>query len=113
MILLKPAIKYGRITIPLGATVYDSEDEFEDAKDNDEIVLWQPTFTTASDFYYYTANGWITETYGEDRGLEFRRERDFQVIASEIEEESTDTMEISIKKTVEMGVPNDEQELTA
>ena len=99
--------------IPLGATVYDSEDEFEDAKDNDEIVLWQPTFTTASDFYYYTANGWITETYGEDRGLEFRRERDFQVIASEIEEESTDTMEINIKKTVEMGVPNDEQELTA
>ena len=97
--------------IGLGAKVFNSEDEFEDYKESGGM----PTalYFHAPHFFYYNANGWITETYGEDRGLEFRREVEFQVIADEIEEESTETMEIKISKTFEMGIPNNNQDLTA
>ena len=45
--------------------------------------------------------------------MTFGQEVEFQVIADEIEEESTDTMEIEVKTTAEMGIPNDLQELVA
>lgn len=93
--------------------VFNSEDEFEDYKESGGTNWLYPLFNQNPNFFYYNANGWITETYGEDRGLEFRREVEFQVIADEIEEESTETMEIKISKTFEIGIPNNNQDLTA
>ena len=97
--------------IGLGEKVFNSEDEFEDYKESGGM----PTalYFHAPHFLYYNANGWITETYGKYKGLEFRREVEFQVIADEIEEESTETMEIKISKTFEMGIPDNNQDLTA
>ena len=41
------------------------------------------------------------------------QEVEFQVIADEIEEESTETMDIEVKQVAEMNIPNDIQELIA
>ena len=72
-----------------------------------------PSISTQQQFLYYKASGLIREETYTDRGITFGQEAEFQVIADEIEEESTDTMEIEVKTTVEMGIPNDLQELVA
>ncbi len=98
----------GVYTIQKNALVFEDEEAREDYL---EEYGGFPMF--GSVFNYYKANGLIREETYTDRGVTFGQEVEFQVIADEIEEESTDTMEIEVKTTAEMGIPNDLQELVA
>ena len=98
----------GVSTIGKGARVFQDEDEYLDY-----LAEGQNDFIGVGNFLQYKARGLIREHTQTIGGLKVGVERDFQVIADEIEEESTDTMEISVDKTVEIGVPNNNQELTA
>ncbi len=98
----------GVYTIYQGALVFEDEEAREDYLEEHGGF---PLF--GSVFDYYKANGLIREETYTDRGVTFGQEVEFQVIADEIEEESTETMEIEVKTTVEMGIPNDLQELVA
>ena len=98
----------GVYTIQKNALVFEDEEAREDYL---EEYGGFPIF--GSVFNYYKANGLIREETYTDRGVTFGQEVEFQVIADEIEEESTDTMEIEVKTIVEMGIPNDLQELIA
>ena len=98
----------GVYTIEKGAQIFDDEEEYLDWKDEHNDY-----FSIGQTFLYYKANGLIREETYTDRGVTFGQEVEFQVIADEIEEESTDTMEIEVKTTAEMGIPNDLQELVA
>ena len=100
--------KLGVYTIQKNALVFEAEEEREDYLEEHGGL---PMF--GSVFNYYKANGLIREETYTDRGVTFGQEVEFQVIADEIEEESTDTMEIEVKTTAEMGIPNDLQELVA
>ncbi len=100
--------KLGVYTIQKNALVFEAEEEREDYLEEHGGL---PMF--GSVFNYYKANGLIREETYTDRGLTFGQEVEFQVIADEIEEESTDTMKIEVKTTAEMGIPNDLQELVA
>ena len=100
--------KLGIHTIPRGALIFNDEDEREDyITEHGGLPPFFPTFS------YYKANGLIREETYTDRGVTFGQEVEFQVIADEIEEESTETMEIEAKATTEMSIPNDLQELIA
>ena len=98
----------GIYTIPKNALVFEDEEAREDYLEEHGGF---PMF--GSVFNYYKANGLIREETYTDRGVTFGQEVEFQVIADEIEEESTGTMEIEVKTTAEMGIPNDLQELVA
>ena len=98
----------GVYTIYKGALVFESEDDRENYIDEHGGM---PLFGQVFD--YYKANGLIREETYTDRGVTFGQEREFQVIADEIEEESTETMDIEIKQVAEMNIPNDIQELIA
>jgi|GEM_PF-5556742 len=97
-------------TIHQGAQVFEDEEEYLDWADEQGDM---PSISTQQQFLYYKASGLIREETYTDRGVTFGQEAEFQVIADEIEEESTDTMEIEVKTTAEMGIPNDLQELVA
>ena len=98
----------GVYTIAKGAQIFNDEEEYLDWKDENSDY-----FSTGQTFLYYKANGLIREETYADRGVTFGQEVEFQVIADEIEEESTGTMEIEVKATAEMDIPNDLQELVA
>ena len=98
----------GVYTIYKGALVFEDEEAREDYLEEHGGF---PMF--GSVFDYYKANGLIREETYTDRGVTFGQEVEFQVIADEIEEASTETMEIEVKTTVGMGIPNDLQELIA
>ena len=98
----------GVYTIEKGAQIFDDEEEYLDWKDEHNDY-----FSTGQTFLYYKANGLIREITRIANGVTLGQEVEFQVIADEIEEESTDTMEIEVKATAEMGIPNDLQELVA
>ena len=100
----------GVYTIYQGAQVFEDEEEYLDWADEQGDM---PSISTQQQFLYYKASGLIREETYTDRGVTFGQEAEFQVIADEIEEESTDTMEIEVKTTAEMGIPNDLQELVA
>ncbi len=98
----------GVYTIEKGAQIFDDEDEYLDWKDEHNDY-----FSTGQSFLYYKANGLIREVTRIANGVTLGQEVEFQVIADEIEEESTDTMEIEVKTIAEIGIPNDLQELVA
>ena len=98
----------GVYTIAKGAQIFNDEEDYLDWKDENSGY-----FSTGQTFLYYKAHGLIREETRTINGIIVGQEREFQVIADEIEEESTETMEIEIKNTSEMGVPNDLQELIA
>ena len=98
----------GVYTIYKGALVFESEEDRENYIDEHGGM---PLFGQVFD--YYKANGLIREETYTDRGVTFGQEREFQVIADEIEEESTETMDIEVKQVAEMSIPNDIQELIA
>lgn len=98
----------GVYTIKKGAQIFDDEEGYLDWKDEHSDY-----FSTVQAFLYYKAHGLIREETRAINGLIVGQEVEFQVIADEIEEESTDTMEIEVKTTAEMGIPNDLQELVA
>ena len=98
----------GVYTIAKGAQIFNDEEEYLDWKDENSDY-----FSTGQTFLYYKAHGLIREETRAINGIIVGQEVEFQVIADEIEEESTDTMEIEIKTTAEMGIPNDLQELVA
>lgn len=100
----------GVYTIYQGAQVFEDEEEYLDWADEQGDM---PSISTQQQFLYYKASGLIREETYTDRATTFGQETEFQVIADEIEEESTDTMEIEVKTTAEMGIPNDLQELVA
>ena len=71
-----------------------------------------PSFTNV--FYYYKLRGLVNKvTQNEFSGEVLTQEEDFQVIADEVPEQLTDTMEISTTQTVFIGIPNNSQDLTA
>ena len=95
-------------TIHLNDIVFDDEEAREDyLEEHGGMSMFSSTFD------YYKASGLIREETYTYRGVTLGQEAEFQVIADEIEEESTDTMEIEVKTTAEMGIPNDLQELVA
>ena len=95
-------------TITKNSIIFEDEGEYDDyIAEHGYIPFWIPYFL------YYKARGLIREETYTDRGITFGQEREFQVIADEIEEESTETMNIEINSTYECGVPDDIQELTA
>ena len=98
----------GVYTIEKGAQIFDDEDEYLDWKDEHNDY-----FSTGQTFLYYKANGLIREATRTANGVTLGQEVEFQVIADEIEEESTDAMEIEVKTIAEMSIPNDLQELVA
>ena len=98
----------GVYTIEKGAQIFDDEDEYLDWKDEHNDY-----FSTGQTFLYYKANGLIREATRTANGVTLGQEVEFQVIADEIEEESTDAMEIEVKTIAEMGIPSDLQELVA
>ena len=98
----------GVYTIEKGAQIFDDEEEYLDWKDEHNDY-----FSIGQTFLYYKANGLIREETYTDRGVTFGQEREFQVIADEIEDESTETMDIEVKQVAEMSIPNDIQELIA
>lgn len=100
----------GVYTIYKGAKIFDDEEEYEEWQDEQGGM---PSISTHQQFLYYKASGLIREETYTDRGVTFGQEREFQVIADEIEEESTETMDIEIKQVAEMNIPNDIQELIA
>ena len=97
-------------TIYQGAQIFEDEEDYLDWADEQGSM---PSISTQQQFLYYKANGLIREETYTDRSVTFGQEVEFQVIADEIEDESTDTMEIEVKTIVEMGIPNDLQELIA
>ena len=97
----------GVYTIRQNALIFEDEESMED------YLAEHGVFMLGSVFNMYKASGLIREETHTYRGLTLGQEREFQVIADEIEEESTETMKIEIKNTSEMGVPNDLQELIA
>ena len=97
-------------TIYQGAQIFEDEEDYLDWADEQGSM---PSISTQQQFLYYKANGLIREETYTDRDVTFGQEVEFQVIADEIEEESTDTMEIEVKTTAEIGIPNDLQELVA
>lgn len=95
-------------TIHLNDIVFDDEEAREDyLEEHGGMSMFSSTFD------YYKASGLIREETRTVNGIVVGQEVEFQVIADEIEEESTGTMEIEIKTTAEMGIPNDLQELVA
>ena len=97
-------------TIELGSQIFNDEEEYLDWKAEQSGLSGIYSY---QQFLYYKANGLIREETYTGRGVTFGQEVEFQVIVDEIEEETTDTMEIEIKTTAEMGIPNDLQELVA
>ena len=95
-------------TIYKNDIVINDEGELDDyIEEHGEVNMFTPIF------YYYKASGLIREETRVVNGIIVGQEREFQVIADEIEEESTETMEIEVKNTSELGIPNDIQELIA
>ncbi|AUZ06366.1 hypothetical protein ADP71_31880 [Vitreoscilla sp. C1] len=104
----------GVFNIHQGARVFYEEGEYEDWES--ENTSSHPAIKTVSigqTVYYYKLHGWITETTDNNNGVEIRQSKDFQVVADEIEEETTETMEVEVTRTIGVGIPNDEQELIA
>ena len=95
-------------TIYKNDIVINDEGELDDyIEEHGEVNMFTPIF------YYYKANGLIREETRVVNGIIVGQEREFQVIADEIEDESTETMEIEVKNTSELGIPDDIQELMA
>ena len=95
-------------TIYKNDIVINDEGELDDyIEKHGKVNMFTPIF------YYYKASGLIREETMVVNGIIVGQEREFQVIADEIEEESTETMEIEVKNTSELGIPNDIQELIA
>ena len=95
-------------TIHLNDIVFDDEEAREDyLEEHGGMSMFSSTFD------YYKASGLIREETRTVNGIVVGQEVEFQVIADEIEEESTDAMKIEIKTIAEMGIPNDLQELVA
>lgn len=102
----------GVFNIYQGAQVFQEEGEYEEWEETNASNPFN-SLQLGQTVYYYKLHGWITETTDNNNGVEMRQSKDFQVIADEIEEESTETMEIEVKRTIAVGIPNDEQELIA
>ena len=95
-------------TIHLNDIVFDDEEAREDyLEEHGGMSMFSSTFD------YYKASGLIREETRTVNGIVVGQEVEFQVIADEIEEESTDAMKIEVKATAEMGIPNNLQELVA